>query len=282
MKHFKLSLVALTILILGCGGGSNDSTPAANADDVKTVVEAEKNFNAFSALKSLDTLSLDSLLENTKTLSKTANHKVTNQKTTTIHCSNGGTQTITVSDDETTNHVSFNHCKEEAFEANGEMTLVYQDNGNMHITYKDVTIINEEGRQYMNFTMQFETESSAPIVTISIDGIVNQTTKSGEKNNIKFSNFILKDKETEDESWSTLNGTIAVESKCTTGTYTFETIEKLVDATDGSDNLESGILKLNGATYTFDNPYVTIKAGNQEETITQSELERRMSHACAI
>jgi len=281
MKHFKLSLVTLTILISGCGGGgSNNSTPAAN--DAKTVVEAEKNYNAFSTLDSLDTLSLDSLLENTKTLSKAANHKVTNQKATTIHCSNGGTETITISDDETTNHVSFNHCKEDAFEANGEMTLVYQDNGNMHITYKDLTIINEEGRQYMNFTMQFDTESSAPIITISIDGIVNQTTKSGEKNNLTFSNFVLKDKETSDESWSTINGTVAVESKCTTGTYRFETIEKLVDATDGSDNIESGILKLNGATYTFENPDVIIEAGTEVKTMTQSELAQHMSNACDI
>jgi len=111
---------------------------------------------------------------------------------------------------------------------------------------------------------------------------VDNTDMFGEKNNIAFTNFVSKNKDTSNESWSTIDGIVSVESKCTTGTYTFETVEKLVDATDGSDNIESGILKLNGATYTFENPYVTIKAGSQEETIKQSELEKRMSTSCTI
>jgi len=284
MKHFKLSLITLAILISGCGGGgSNNNTtpPTANTHDTKTVAQAEKNFNAISALESLDNLDLE-LDMNSKVLSKALNHKVTNQKATTVHCSKGGTETITTSDDERTIHASFNHCKEDTFSIDGKVTIINHGNGNMDLTYKNLTITNEEGTQYMNLTMKVNEERSTQIETVSINGITKQTTKSGEKTNITFTNFVIKEKETSDESWSTIDGTVAVESKCTTGTYQFETIEKLVDATDGSDNLESGILKLNGATYTFENPYVTIKAGSQEETIKQSELEKRMNSACSI
>jgi len=294
MKYFKLSLVVLAILISGCGGGnSSSSTPdsptssgSGDSHEAKTVAEAEKNLNVFSSL-SIKSISSDAVTGNSsKAFNKAISNKVTNQKAVTISCSNGGTVTINASDDEKRFHYSFKSCKNDVSFINGEMTMVQTDSENTELTYDKLTIKNEDGTQYMNLTMKINEDSSTQIDTFSIDGIVNQTSKSGEKNNIEFKHFVSKDKNqdkvTSSESWSTLDGTVVVESKCTTGTYTFKTIEKLVDATDGSDNIESGILKLNGATYIFENPYVTIKAGSEEETITQSELGKRMSNACDI
>jgi len=290
MKYFKLSLVALAILISGCGGGnSNNSTPdsptgsgAGNSHEAKTVAEAEKNLNVFSSFAMQD-LSLDSVTgSNSKALNKALSNKVSNQKTNTINCSDGGTLTATLSDDEKTFSYSFNNCKNGTATINGEITMVQANSENIELTYNKLTTKDVGGTQYLNLTMKISVDSSSKIETVSIDGVINQTSKSGEKNNISLTNFISKYKDTVNESWTTIDGTIAVESKCITGTYTFKTIEKLVDATDGSDNTESGILKLNGATYTFENPYVTIKAGSQEETIKQSELEKRMTNACDI
>jgi len=292
MKYFKLSLVAMTILISGCGGGnSNNSTPnspvgSGDSHEAKTVAEAEKNLNVFTSL-SIKSISSDAVTRSSsKAFNKVISNKVTNQKAVTVSCSNGGTVTMNVSDDEKRFHYSFKSCKNDDSFINGEMTMVQTDSENTELTYDKLTIKDKDGTQYMNLTMKINEDSSTQIDTFSIDGIVNQTSKSGEKNNIEFKHFVSKDKNqdkvTSSESWSTLDGTVVVESKCTTGTYTFKTIEKLVDATDGSDNIESGILKLNGATYTFENPYVTIKAGSQEETIKQSELEKRMRSACAI
>jgi len=290
MKHLKLSLITFAILISGCGGGnSSSSTPdsptgsgAGDSHETKTVAEAEKNLSVLYFFD-LEDISSNSVSSNSKVLKKAITLKVTNQKTITTNCSNGGTQTITISDDQKTRKISLNHCKEDNIETDGEMTIVYKNDGkNVNITYNELTIIDEEGTRYINLTMNTDLDNSTQIGTFSLNGVMNQTLKSGEKNNITFTNFVTKEKDTASESWSTIDGTITAESKCNTGTYTFKTIEKLVDATDGSDNAESGILKLNGATYTFENPYVTIKAGTQEETIKQSELEKRMSSACAI
>jgi len=285
MKYFKLSLVTLAILISGCGGGgSNGSTPAANTNDAKTVGEAEKNYNALSTFQAID-LSLNAVSDtSSKILNKVMSTKISNQKTTTANCSNGGTIVTTFSDDEKTINYAYNNCKEGTSFIDGEITMGNINSETVKFIYNKLTMKDVDGTQYMHLTVQINSDKSNEITTASMNGIVNHTSKSGEKNNMKFTNFVSKFKDTDasNESWATLDGTIAVESKCTTGTYQFETIEKLVDATDGSDNTESGILKLNGATYTFENPYVTIKVGGKEETIKQSELEKRMTTACTI
>jgi len=286
MKYFKLSLVTLAILISGCGGESSNNTPPAQADEAKTITEAEKNLNVLSSL-SMKSISPDVVTGSSlKVFNKTISNKVTNQKAVTVSCSNGGTININVSDDEKRFHYSFKSCKNDVSFINGEMTMIQKNSENTELTYDKLTIKNEDGTQYMNLTMKINEESSTQIDTFSIDGIVNQTSKSGEKNNIEFKHFVLKDKNqdkvTSNESWTTQDGTVVVESKCTTGTYTFKTIEKLVNTKDKSDNIESGILKINDATYTFENPYVTIKVGSKEETIKQSELEKHMTNACTI
>ncbi len=74
-----------------------------------------------------------------------------------------------------------------------------------------------------------------------------------------------------------IDGDLNVISQCFTGNFNVKTDEKIYDAQDGSDNAESGILELNGATYTFNNPYVTIKVDNEEKTLLQSDLEKEMN-----
>jgi uncharacterized protein YceK len=286
MKHFKLSLITLAILISGCGGGSSSSTPdsPATTNEAKTVTEAEKNLNALSTLSSID-LSVNAVTgTSTKALNKAISSKFGSQKTTTVNCNGGGTLTATISDDKKTLNYSFNSCKNDTLFLDGEMSIIQTNAENIELTYTKLTIKDVGGTQYMNLTMKANVDNSSKIETASMDGVMKQTLKSGEVNNISFTNFVSTSKDTSSESWTTIDGTVALESKCTTGTYTFETIEKLVDATDGSDNTESGILKLNGATYTFENPYVTIKAGTESETIFQTELEKRMSehNACSI
>jgi len=171
-------------------------------------------------------------------------NKVTNQKTNTMNCSGGGTITINFSEDMKTFNYTFNNCKNDSTLMDGKMSVTNLSNNTEKLIFENLTVNDVGIKEHLNLTMT--------------------------------------NKETIGESWTILDGTVTVESKCVTGTYTFETIEKLVDATDGSDYTQSGVFKLNGATYTFENPYVTIKAGSQEETIKQSELEKRMSYACDI
>jgi len=104
----------------------------------------------------------------------------------------------------------------------------------------------------------------------------NMTMKDGEID-MYVSQMVFVDNES--EHWSTMDGDIKIDSKCFSGKYDFKTIEKMYEAQDGSDNVESGVVELNGARYTFSNPYVTIKVGGKEsESILQSELEKKMNN----
>jgi len=96
---------------------------------------------------------------------------------------------------------------------------------------------------------------------------------------LKTNKFVIVEKES--EFWFTVDGDMKVVAKCFSGQYNFETREKIYDAQDGSDNVERGVLKLNGVMYTFDNPYVTIKIGNTERKILQSELETELTSGCS-
>lgn len=287
MKIFTLSMIVASLTLIGCGNSSsNDSTTnlTSSSNEVTTVKDAEKNVNALGAFQSV----------NLTILNKDTNNKVLNinkftsqklnkiQKTQTVACDGGGSITLDLSDDEKTLVYTFNECKNEATSIDGKMTLIQEDDNSFEMDYDALTFKDVRGTQYMDINMKISEE--AKVLTMVLSGTVNQTTASGEVNDMKVTNYIIKVKETSDESWFTVDGGMEFKSKCLSGTYTFETVEKLVDARDGSDNLESGILKINGATYTFENPNVTIEAGSESETMLQSEFDKRIetSNSCAI
>ena len=160
----------------------------------------------------------------------------TNNKTTTNNCNYGGT--VSISTEGTTTTIIAKQCKSAySYSLNGSLSIEEFSDGREIVIMSNLTIKDRE---------------------------------------IEFYSKKLTFVEHEEQHWSTMNGDMNIISKCFTGNYNFETIEKIYEAQDGSDNAQSGILKLNGATYTFANPYVTIKVGDNEETILQSELEKRM------
>ena len=75
------------------------------------------------------------------------------------------------------------------------------------------------------------------------------------------------------EQWTTIDGDMKITTQCASNSYEIKTLEKIYNAQDGSDNAERGILKINGATYTFDNPYVTIQVGDEQQRVLQSSLD---------
>jgi len=167
------------------------------------------------------------------------------QKTQSNNCTNGGSATFNYVESSNSVTLTFSSCKEENTLIDGTMIMIQSDD-EIHTKI-----------QFKNLTMD--------------DG----------KTKITSNSLIFEDDS--NEHWSTMDGDLGVVSKCFSGNFDFETVAKLYEAQDGSDNLESGILKLNGATYTFANPYVTIKAGSEERTILQSELEKEMndSNGCS-
>ena len=150
------------------------------------------------------------------------------------------------------------------------------DTGNISITEETSTF---------NFVA-----NKCQIGTYYLNGSISEVKLSDGSQQTTMSNLTMKDGEIEISAnqlifvenstayWSTMDGDMKIVSKCFSGNYNFTTVEKIYEAQDGSDNVEFGILKLNGVTYTFNNPHVTIKTSTEEETILQSELEKRMSN----
>jgi len=162
--------------------------------------------------------------------------KLSLEKTGTIPCDSGSI-VYNISDDAKTTSFTMKKCSLDTSYFNGTMSMIKLDDNSEKFELKNMTIKDEK------------------MTMIS-------------------SSFIFIDNEA--EHWATMNGDMNIESKCFTGKYNFKTIEKMYEAQDQSDNVESGIIELNGATYTFANPHVTIKVGSQERTILQSALEKEI------
>jgi len=267
MNFFKLSLVTVSLLFIGCG---SDSKSESTVDDTKieTVADAQKNFKALSAFTGVGSSIGKSRTTNFKTSSIQLNKLQQGQK----QCTGGGTVNFSISEDEKTTEITYDNCKISGAFYDGTMKII-DNTGYSKIEITKYTYSDSSGSGYINITMEEKTLND--ISTTTLNGVIKQKSNNGEIKNISVSNMKLVEKDTSSESWTTIDGGMSIESKCFTGKYTFKTVEKLVDATDGSDNVESGILKLNGAIYTFNNPDVTIKVGSSTETILQSELEKR-------
>ena len=226
-KILKFSLITSTIITFNaCGGGSNGGeTSTSGLTQITTVDDAKNNFQALSAMDSLNGTS--NSLNN-----KTSKYN----KTNSANCNNGGS--ISVTEEGSNMNIVANNCKNGSYYMNGNFTITESSNGTEKIIMSNITIKDQE---------------------------------------IEFSSKNLTLVTNDSEHWSKMDGDMYITSKCFSGKYNLETIQKIYDAQDGSDNEESGIVKLNGATYIFNNPYVTIKIGDKEETILQSELEKQMN-----
>ena len=269
MKLFQFSLIAASFLLIGCGGGGSSSP---SLTEVKTVEDAKTSYKAMGSFNSIDISKVNS------GYSKLSQKM---QKSESGTCPNGGRVSYNVSDDSKDITISYNSCKIDSKYYNGRVSMHSDDSNNYVIEISDYTYRDIGGEQYMNITL---TQSkSNDVTTTKLNGVMNQTSKNNDVSNIGFDNMLLVSKDTSSESWSTIDGGINLKSKCVTGNYKFTTDEKLVDAKDGSNNTESGILDINGAKYTFENPYVTIKTpSGEEDTMLQSELEKKMeSNSCS-
>ena len=270
MNFFKLSLLTVSLLLIGCGSDSKSNSDKPNDTKVESIKDAQKNFKVITAFgglgKSIGQVTNTDNLKKQKILNKL-------QKEGPRSCKDGGTSSVVISQNETIIEMNFNQCKVNDSLQNGRIIITDINDYDSKLEIIEYTYSDRNSSGYMNITMEEKTINN--ISTTLMNGVINQKNSNGEINNMSVTNMKSVEKETSTEFWYTMDGSMSIESKCFTGAYTFKTIEKLVQAKDGSENLESGILKLNSATYTFNNPDVTIKIGSSTETILQSDLEKR-------
>jgi hypothetical protein len=269
MNFLKVSLITMSLVLVGCGDSdSKDTTP--DNTKVTSIADAQKNFKAVTAFNNIGT-SIGTSVNFSGFQKQILFNKF--QKEQEKDCQNGGTVKVLNTEGTKVTEMSFDNCKMAQASYDGDIKIINMSGTDSKIEITKYTYSNSQGSGYMNLTMEEKTINN--ISTTTMNGVVNQKNSNGAVNNISITNMKFIEKETSAESWFTIDGSMSIESKCFTGTYNFQTIQKLVEMKDGTENIESGILKLNNATYTFENPDVTIEIGSSTETILQSELEKR-------
>lgn len=159
----------------------------------------------------------------------------------TFPCSGGGTMSIKTSEDETESTIVMDECNQDNSFINGSFTMIEKDNGYFKMTMKNLTVKESNGDKT----------------------IAKELVMEGNDN----------------EYWSAINGDISISSQCFNATLDIKTLEKMYEMQDDSDGVEKGKIELNGASYTFNYPNVTIKAGSETKTMLQTELDKEMESA---
>jgi len=205
-------------------------------DDKKSTSDENEAKSVSEAKNNFKSLSaLSNMNKGLSSLSQNAKMQKSS-KSQTYPCSNGGTLSSSLSADETVINMVFNKCKHGNSYIDGEMVITENETTYTSKIVMNNLTVNDAGTDF--FSKKFVVEDNSA------------------------------------EYWSTIDGDLKIGSKCFTGKFDFKTLEKMYDAQDNSDNIEKGKMVLNGATYTFNNPNVTIEAGSETKTISQAELEK--------
>jgi hypothetical protein len=265
-------------MFIGCGsGGSSSDTTTPNQNTTQTVTtveEAKANAVAISKIGSISAMNFTRF----QTIPSTTGQ----QKVYSNNCPNGGTLTYNVSEDVENFTVTYTQCKLDTETINGSLSMLFSNENSYELSFNNLTYNGTYGSGYYDHSMTYNYDTATNLYTIQHNGTMKQT-ENGEEEVMTTKNLIIQFKSNLSESWSKIDGGLDISSKCLNESYAFKTIEKLVEAKDKSDNLDSGIIEINGATFTFENPHVTIKTATEEKTILQSELEEENnSTSCKI
>ena len=302
MNKSILSLITLSYLVIGCGGGNGSGESSSSQTTIETITEAKEAYNSldmnpnFTSLRSgqlqkssvqhsnstekeeLQELIGDDLLPVVSDMLslKQFQKSQQNQKITTRDCPYGGSVSTDESEDSSKSILTFNSCKNTRKSVlNGTITMAEnQDNNSIKLS---IDATNKDGDRTVSFnsTWVLQMIENPPELRFTIDGSIKTKNGSSEFSNLIYNKMKIFFGKDDSSAWKTVDGSISIENNCFTKHYTFTTPQKLRYGNSYENNTKSGILKINNSTYTFESPYVTIKTTSAEETILQSELKNQ-------
>jgi len=268
---FSLSVSVLSFLLIACGG--SDSGKSTSPIKAKTIEQAEKNLVALGYI--LSRVSKQYVEDSTK-----FGIHPTLKEERIIECDQGTLETS--SKDKNSLTVIYRGCNYDGEYQDGTVMRkkVFVDSTrtvNKTTKYSNYTYKKGSSESYLDLIEEIHTIENyyegAVTSFYSLDG-VHSSTYAGEKDSVTYSNFIEKGT----IRTSTFNGKLEFDTRCIKGTYMIETVEKVafLYKSKGIDAIASGTLKLNGATYTYEEPYLIVEAGGKSKTYYQSNISKRM------
>lgn len=246
----RLSLAAGVILFTACGS-SDDSSGSSNISgetvEITDVTSAE---NAASAISSVQGFT-DSLQSVSGMSSNSPSRLAISKASQKMDCSYGGS--MDMSGDGASGTVAYNNCAmTSSMTLDGTMSMNSSNNGNniySKVSFNNFSMNMGESNYFKyNVTMEMETNYSYDPMKMTMDGTLSYSL-DGYAGTAGYKNFIL---ETSGNTFE-INGQTSITSSqysCIDGVYNISTTEPLVMSYYG-DNIESGKMVVNGATYSF-------------------------------
>ena len=286
---FSLSVSVLSFLLIACGGsGSSGNSGGKSKPSIKaeTIEQAENNLVALGYIlsgnsrtnlhrynKIFDSQPIGNSRTNLQRYTKIFDSQPSLKEERIVECDQG---TVETSEDENSVTAIYRKCIFDGKYLDGTvMGKVVSSDSTITKTTEYSNYTSKEGtaEYYLDIIEKITASLSGKRATYSLNGVHNRTF-AGNKNNVTYNNFIEK---TTDKT-ATFNGEIELGLGCIAGTYIVETVEKLVypHKNKSIGNIISGTLKLNGATYTFEAPYLIVEAGGESKTYYQNNIKKRM------
>ena len=285
------SIIVASVLFVGCGSGGDDSSSSVSdvvsdttptsittideAKEASTVAEVALNQNFMNPTASSG-MNL-SIQNSIRAISKAPTLAESFSDTDT--CSNGGS--VSYSGDQYNGIITYNNCDEGYGVQNGSVTQSSTDNS-ATLKFQGYSLSTGDITTKLNMTVVLndfdpnDLGSENYTLNATVDGTIEATLSSNATYKYAYQNFHTIKKTTTEGYQTSLDGTMIVSTPCTSGVYNINTLSPLV-YTGYSDYIDSGVLKINNATYTFYSPDVTIELDNgTTDTVSQDSLSENV------
>jgi hypothetical protein len=272
MKKILILSSMVSLLILGCGsgGGSDDGDNKESIDsalkigDVVYSTPAGINFG-------------NKMRTNLNKTHRVYKSSILNSKTTVQECSLEGT--MSYEETATEDIITFNTCTN----LNNETYLYEYYNGTIGVSKNQESMFAREYWYIPNTDSPYTGVYMNLSISSHQSGNILETEADGRMTNFSDGNIIedsILNKVTIKEDSSNnaiyLDGSYKYKAGCIDESYTFKTLEWLVPNSNNEEEYTSGIIIVNGMTYTYRGDRVIVKYGDKEGEFSQQELNEEM------
>jgi hypothetical protein len=270
-----LSFVVASFVVVGCGGSDGESgASSVSTKSITTVEDAKQASAAVAQMNSMSSFGSDLASSSYAPSRAPSLAPINNQQ----DCLNGGTMSTSGDIDDSTIDItqSYNNCNSGGTVADGSMRIKQNKSGSnisMGITANKLQMSLNNMSYYMDFDMSIDTNQNFNPMDMKLDGEISLSATANNNNydyNVEYNNFLVHTS----GQYMNISGKVSMDSNtfsCYNGSYEIKTLEDL--SIDGYNGYSSGILEVNGVTYSYHGDSVDITlADGTTQTLSQSEL----------